>query len=301
MSGGPVAEFAALLRAARESAGNPTFATMSRRAHRSISALSEAAGGVEFPTWPTVEAFVHACGHSETARWRERWEATQAAIAQAAAPDPAPQDPTPVPAGPAPSQPLAEPPPPPAAPRRGLPTPPPRLRMLAALTVGLAVGIPVGAALPGHSTRGAAAAATPRPTPMPSVVIVPAPSPPAWPAQGSGCQARTHWVYQYAQAYTGQVYAQLASPTGGTDEVPTTITWGEWVWRHPVTVNPGDPAQAVGGTVLLFAKLDTGPRNPLVVLDTATPTCVSFGTAGGTSVAPLATVDANQGWASTSP
>ncbi|WP_220140324.1 hypothetical protein [Kitasatospora acidiphila] len=131
--------------------------------------------------------------------------------------------------------------------------------MLAALAVGLAVGIPMGAALPGHSTQGAAAAAAPRPTPMPSVVIVPAPSPAPWPAQGSGCQARTHWVYQYAQAYTGQVYAQLAGPTGGTTEVPTTITWGEWVWRHPVTVNPGDPAQAVGGTVLLFAKLDTGP------------------------------------------
>ncbi|TQF06876.1 helix-turn-helix domain-containing protein [Kitasatospora acidiphila] len=115
MSGGPVAEFAALLRAARESAGNPTFAAMSRRAHRSISALSEAAGGVEFPTWPTVEAFVHACGHSETAPWRERWEATQAAIAQAAAPDPAPQEPTPLPADPAPSQ------PPPSRHHHGLP------------------------------------------------------------------------------------------------------------------------------------------------------------------------------------
>jgi hypothetical protein len=97
------------------------------------------------------------------------------------------------------------------------------------------------------------------------------------------------------------VYAQLASPTGRAAEVPTTITWGEWAWQHPVTVNPGDPAQAVGGTVLLFAKLDTSPRNPLVVIDTASPTCVSFGTASGTSVAPLATVDANQGWASSSP
>jgi hypothetical protein len=46
---GPVAEFALQLRALRERAGSPTFATMSRRAHRSVSVLSEAAQGREVP------------------------------------------------------------------------------------------------------------------------------------------------------------------------------------------------------------------------------------------------------------
>ncbi|WP_051967362.1 helix-turn-helix domain-containing protein [Kitasatospora mediocidica] len=316
ISGGPVAEFAALLRAAREAAGNPTFATMSRRAHRSISALSDAAGGVQFPTWATVEAFVNACGHEETGPWRESWETAQAAISRAPVPQPLPEAAEGVPAAGAraavhepdtapglPSVPAsgghATAEAAPLTPRHRPPRLPSRLRTLAALVLGVAVGVPVGTLLPRDAGQGAAAAAVPRP--MPSVVVVPAPSPPPWAAAGSGCQARTHWVYQYTQTFTGQVYVQLAVPTAQSAEIPTTVTWGQWVWRHSVTVNPGDPAQAVGGTVLLFAKLDTGPRNPLVVVDTATPVCVTFGTAGGTSVAPLASVDANQGWVSSSP
>ncbi|WP_052441733.1 helix-turn-helix domain-containing protein [Streptacidiphilus anmyonensis] len=314
ISSGPVAAFAAQLRATREAAGNPTFATMSRRAHRSISALSEAAGGVEFPTWATVEAFVHACGETDTTAWRERWEATQAAQAAQAAQavvarrwdappgrretaDPAAETPAPGHASPTALAALTAAPS--DVPRRRMPPWSGRLRTVVALALGLAVGVPVGALLPGHSARGAAAVTVAHP--MPSVVLVPAPSPAPWPAGGSGCQARTHWVYQYAQAYAGQVYVQLASPGAGTAEVPTTITWGPWSWRQPVAVHPGDPAQAVGGTVLLFSKLDTSARNPLVVVDTTSPLCVSFGTAGGTSVAPLATVDANQGWVSSSP
>jgi hypothetical protein len=175
-----------------------------------------------------------------------------------------------------------------------------RLRTLTALLAGLAIGLPVGAVLNSHPARGSTPAAT-LPHPLASVVIAPPPSPPPWPAQGSGCQARTHWVYQYPQSYAGQVYAQLADPTGQTVKVAITLTWGQWAWQRSVTVHPGDPAQAAGGTVLLFTKLDTSPRNPFVVIDTATPTCVAFGTASGTSVAPLATVDANLGWESTSP
>ncbi|MFF0413395.1 hypothetical protein ACFYUY_23525 [Kitasatospora sp. NPDC004745] len=131
---------------------------------------------------------------------------------------------------------------------------------------------------------------------MPSVVVVPPPSPLPWPSAGSGCEVRTHWVYQFTQSYRGQVYALLSTPTGRSADVATTVTWGVWAWHHDVTVTPGVPAQGLGGTLLLFDKLDTNVRNPLVEVDTAVPTCAAFGTAGGTSVAPLAVVDADQGW-----
>lgn len=68
-----------------------------------------------------------------------------------------------------------------------------------------------------------------------------------------------------------------------------------------MTVQSGAPAQAAGGTLLLFTELDTGLRDPLVTIDTADPVCAAFGTAGPTSVAPLATVDANQGWTGAEP
>ncbi|MFI6151561.1 hypothetical protein ACIBCA_02560 [Kitasatospora sp. NPDC051170] len=67
-------------------------------------------------------------------------------------------------------------------------------------------------------------------------------------------------------------------------------------WHRNVPVTPGVPAQGFGGTLLLFDKLDTNVRNPLVEVDTAVPTCAAFGIAGATSVAPLAAVDADQGW-----
>ncbi|MDH6134426.1 hypothetical protein P3T37_003829 [Kitasatospora sp. MAA4] len=80
-----------------------------------------------------------------------------------------------------------------------------------------------------------------------------------------------------------------------------TITWGQLAWHRSATVQPGDPAQTVGGTLLLLAKLDSGPRNPLVQIDSSVPVCAVFGTAGGTSVTPLATLDANEGWVSSTP
>ncbi|MDH6134573.1 hypothetical protein P3T37_003977 [Kitasatospora sp. MAA4] len=295
ISGGPAAEFAAELRQARQAAGNPTFATMSRRAHRSISALAEAAGGVEFPTWATVEAFVHACGHTETAAWRARWEQAQDAVARSAPTLPPPIEAvTPQTTTPQTVEPTAPDHLTPRWPQRLLT----RLRTVAVLVLGLAIGIPVGAGLHQSPTRGSAATV---PHPMPSVVVVPAPSPVPWPPAGSGCQARTQWIYQYPQAFTGQVYVLLSTPGPWPSGTAATLTWGQWAWRHSVTVQPGDPAQTAGGTLLLFSKLDASARNPLVQFDSSTPVCAAFGTAGGTSVAPLATVDANEGWVSSTP
>ncbi|MFJ8622782.1 helix-turn-helix domain-containing protein [Kitasatospora sp. NPDC093550] len=313
---GPAAEFALRLRALRERAGTPTFAAMSRRVHRSTTVLSEAAGGVDLPTWATVEAFLEACGETDPGPWREHWERARDALGEPAAPpdDPASTAPPYDVAGPgsatatAPlaavrskaarraTAPLATTP---RATHRWWSSRPATAAI--ALLVGLTAGLLTGLQLP----RGEAGSATgPQPTPsraMPTVVVVPAPVPPPWPAAGSGCDARTHWVYQYDHAYQGQVYALLARPDGKPADTAVTLTWGAWRWQHPVTVQPGTPAQTTGGTLLLYTKLDTSLRDPLVTVDTADPVCAAFGTAGPTSVAPLSTVDANQGWTGAEP
>lgn len=69
----PLAQFAADLRRMREQAGKPTYRTMSRLAHRSQTTLSEAAGGRTIPTWETVQAFLQACGVTDSNEWHERW------------------------------------------------------------------------------------------------------------------------------------------------------------------------------------------------------------------------------------
>ncbi|MFJ8477317.1 hypothetical protein [Kitasatospora sp. NPDC094011] len=180
-----------------------------------------------------------------------------------------------------------------------------RLRVGAALAAGLTAGWATGWSAGWSAGHGAAPAPGPAgtgtPAPMPSVVVVPPPSPPPWPSDGSGCEVRTHWVYRFTQSYQGQVYALLSTPTGRSTSTATTLTWGAWAWHHDVTLTPGIPAHGLGGTLLLFDKLDTDTRNPLVEIDTTVPTCAAFGTAGTTSVAPLVTVDAAPGWVAVTP
>lgn len=72
----PVAAFAYDLRELRTRAGNPIYAAMSRRTGRSQAALAEAAGGKQFPSWETVEAYVMACGEDPN-DWLDRWERTK--------------------------------------------------------------------------------------------------------------------------------------------------------------------------------------------------------------------------------
>ncbi|GHF69992.1 hypothetical protein GCM10018790_54880 [Kitasatospora xanthocidica] len=302
---GPVAEFALRLRALRERAGTPTFAAMSRKVHRSTTVLSEAAGGVDLPTWATVEAFLEACGESDPGPWREHWERARDALGEPTAPADESSD------GPADERAHGRAYGPAAAVRPASVDPAgaraphwwssrPAVAA-AALLAGLTAGLLAGSRLPRDTPTPDAA---PQPTPsrvLPTVVVVPPPVPPPWPAAGSGCDARTHWVYQYDHAYQGQVYALLARPDGTPADTAVTLTWGAWRWQHGVTVQPGTPARTTGGTLLLYTKLDTSLRDPLVTVDTADPVCAAFGTAGPTSVAPLTTVDANQGWTGAEP
>ena len=100
-AGGPLVEFARDLRALRDRAGTPKFATMARRTGRSKTALADAAGGRHLPRWETVEDFVRACD-ADPAPWHDRWIALrsgEAALDPAA--DPVPVQP-PVAPGPTP-------------------------------------------------------------------------------------------------------------------------------------------------------------------------------------------------------
>ena len=126
----PVQAFAADLRSLRERAGRPTYQAMARRAHRSSSSLSEAAGGRKLPTLDTTLAYVRTLGGDETA-WARRWHEVAART-----PDPAPDDLAP---------PAAEPPPP-GAPSPAARPPPPRLpsnRRPSGVRPGTPVRLPV--------------------------------------------------------------------------------------------------------------------------------------------------------------
>ncbi|MBQ1028353.1 XRE family transcriptional regulator [Micromonospora sp. C95] len=68
----PLQAFAADLRTLRDKAGRPTYQALARRAHRSATSLSEAAGGRRLPTLDTTLAYVRALGGDE-AEWTERW------------------------------------------------------------------------------------------------------------------------------------------------------------------------------------------------------------------------------------
>ncbi|WP_442792269.1 nSTAND1 domain-containing NTPase [Amycolatopsis sp. NBC_01307] len=65
-------DFAADLRRLRESAGNPTYRELGRRAHYSAGTLSEAAGGRKLPSLAVTLAYVRACGGTP-GDWEKRW------------------------------------------------------------------------------------------------------------------------------------------------------------------------------------------------------------------------------------
>src|SRR5262245_47120424 len=76
-TGGPIQRFADELRSLRDSAGRPTYRELAKRAHYSVTALSEAAGGEVMPSLPVTLAYVRACGGDPTF-WEERWHAVAA-------------------------------------------------------------------------------------------------------------------------------------------------------------------------------------------------------------------------------
>lgn len=65
-------QFAADLRRLRERAGSPTYRELSRRAHYSAAALSEAAGGRKLPSLAVTKAYVKACD-ADPEEWTRRW------------------------------------------------------------------------------------------------------------------------------------------------------------------------------------------------------------------------------------
>ncbi|MEU0881678.1 helix-turn-helix domain-containing protein [Lentzea sp. NPDC005914] len=65
-------QFAADLRRLREQAGSPTYRELSRRAHYSAAALSEAAGGRKLPSLAVTKAYVQACD-ADPEEWARRW------------------------------------------------------------------------------------------------------------------------------------------------------------------------------------------------------------------------------------
>ncbi|SCL29639.1 Protein of unknown function [Micromonospora nigra] len=87
---GPLQAFAADLRALRDRAGRPTYQALARRAHRSASSLSEAAGGRRLPTLDTTLAYVRALGGDER-EWTARWRAVAGTVEPEPEPEPVPE------------------------------------------------------------------------------------------------------------------------------------------------------------------------------------------------------------------
>nr|WP_308407874.1 helix-turn-helix domain-containing protein [Streptomyces somaliensis] len=81
-SAGPVQRFAYELRELRREAGGPTYREMARRAHYSVTSLSQAAAGESLPSLAVTLAYAGACG-GDPAEWERRWhEAREEAAAR---------------------------------------------------------------------------------------------------------------------------------------------------------------------------------------------------------------------------
>ncbi|MFE6104982.1 helix-turn-helix domain-containing protein [Streptomyces laurentii] len=74
-AGGPVQRFADELRKLRREAGGLTYREMARRAHYSVTALSQAAAGEQLPSLAVTLAYVAACG-GDAQEWERRWRET---------------------------------------------------------------------------------------------------------------------------------------------------------------------------------------------------------------------------------
>ncbi|MGW6444737.1 WD40 repeat domain-containing protein [Lentzea sp. NPDC055074] len=69
----PLLRFARDLRRLRTDAGTPTYRELSRRAHFSVTTLSDAAAGRKVPGLDVTLAYVRACGGDEQT-WTRRWQ-----------------------------------------------------------------------------------------------------------------------------------------------------------------------------------------------------------------------------------
>src|SRR5437764_11171988 len=78
--GDALSQFAQDLRGLRETAGNPTYRGLARRAHYAPGTLSDAAGGRKLPTLAVTLAYVRACG-GDVAEWEKIWHTLSAELA----------------------------------------------------------------------------------------------------------------------------------------------------------------------------------------------------------------------------
>lgn len=76
---GPLEAFAHDLRALRMRAGNPSYRTMAKRAHYSVSTLAEAARGLHKPSLKVTLAYVAACG-GDLELWSRRWHSVNSEV-----------------------------------------------------------------------------------------------------------------------------------------------------------------------------------------------------------------------------
>jgi WD40 repeat protein/energy-coupling factor transporter ATP-binding protein EcfA2 len=76
----PLLRFAADLRQLRASAGGPAYRELSRQAHYSAAALSDAASGRRLPSLAVTLAFAGACG-GDLEAWEHRWREVAAEVA----------------------------------------------------------------------------------------------------------------------------------------------------------------------------------------------------------------------------
>ncbi|WP_328840699.1 DNA-binding protein [Streptomyces europaeiscabiei] len=77
---GAVQRFAYELRKLRREADGITYREMARRAHYSVTSLSQAAAGEQLPSLAVTLGYVGACG-GDPAEWERRWRAVQGEVA----------------------------------------------------------------------------------------------------------------------------------------------------------------------------------------------------------------------------
>ncbi|MFG1846394.1 nSTAND1 domain-containing NTPase [Micromonospora carbonacea] len=82
---GPVQRFALALRELRQSAGNPTYRALAKRAHYSATALAQAAAGDRLPTLAVAVAYARACD-GDPEEWTAHWRSAVAELDATAPP-----------------------------------------------------------------------------------------------------------------------------------------------------------------------------------------------------------------------